>query len=95
MERTEAIFRWVFGLAPDRGYELHFDTVPDIGMPAADLAYRKSREKRSLEGIYELSIQIRTVAEFHQFLFTQHNAYSAAGSVKEREPAPEELQRVY
>ncbi len=94
MERTEAIFRWVFGLAPDLGYELFFETVPDVGMPSADLEFRCARERTSLSRVEALRARILTMSGLHEFLFTGHDAYSAAGLLKPRE-RDERLERVY
>jgi len=95
MQRTEAIFQWVFGLEPTMAYQLSFATVPNIGMPEPDLAYRNAREKRSLEAVHALRERIRTMADLHAFMFTEHRAYAAAALLEPRDPAPEELQRVY
>jgi hypothetical protein len=94
MERTETIFRWVFGLAPNQGYDLHFDTVPDVGMPEPDLEFRRTRERKSLLRVESLRARISTLSELHEFLFTGHDAYSAAGLLKKRE-RDERLERVY
>ncbi len=94
MQRTEAIFRWVFSMAPHQGYELGFETVPDVGMPEEDLEFRRARERRSLLRVEMLRPQISTISEMHQFLFTAHDAYSADGTLKPREH-DERLERVY
>jgi uncharacterized SAM-binding protein YcdF (DUF218 family) len=94
MERTEAVFRWVFGLAPDHGYELGFETVPNAGMPEEDLAFRCKREADSLEKVRRLEQRIRSMAELHAFLFSEHDAYSAEGVLRPRE-REQRLERVY
>ena len=94
MARTEAIFRWVFGLAPDRGYELTFDTVPDVGMPPDDLAIRYEHESRRLRRVRELRDQIGSMAELYRFLYHDHDCYSTPGLLKHRE-RDERLERVY
>ena len=48
LPRTEAIFRWVFGVAPECRYCLDFDSTPDRGLAPELLAARKSREAASL-----------------------------------------------
>ena len=95
MERTQAIFRWVFSLSPDSGYTLAFETVPDVGAPEEDFERRRVRERLSLERVWELCGRIRTMPELHQFLFFEHGVYSVEGLVKGREPMPEELTRLY
>ena len=94
MERTKAIFQWVFGLAPVRGYELAFETVPNLGMPEEDLAFRCAREAESLEKLGQVRDRIGTVAGLHRFLFTEHDAYSPEGVLRPR-PRSERLERVY
>jgi uncharacterized SAM-binding protein YcdF (DUF218 family) len=94
MERTEAVFRWVFGLSPQLGYELTFETVPDRGMPQDDLAVRRAREQASLERVKRLANEIRSMSELHRFLFTEHQAYTAERVLSPPELS-ESLKRVY
>jgi hypothetical protein len=95
MERTELIFRWVFSLAPERGYQMRFEAVPDTGFPEPDLQYRRKHEQARLVNAHALRDRIRNMADLHNFLFTEHDAYSAAGLMKVRGPVPEELVRAY
>jgi hypothetical protein len=77
MPRTEAIFRWVFALAPARcAYELTFIAVPDIGMTTEVLEARSRKESRSLASLAPLQAEYGTLASFHEWLFTEHAAYS-------------------
>jgi DUF218 domain len=85
MPRTEAIFRWVFGLAPEGGYGLSFEAVPDVGLDPALLEARRQRERASLAALVPLTQRIRTLPEMHQWLFTCHAAYHA--SLARPEPA--------
>ena len=85
MPRTEAIFRWVFGLAPDIGYSLSFEAVPDVGLDGPVLQARKDRERASLAALGNLIPRFRTLAQLHQWLFTEHDAYKA--SLTRPEPA--------
>jgi hypothetical protein len=78
MGRTREIFRWIFSLAPDRGYELAFESTPDAGMPAPDLEFRRAREQASLAALRALAPRFRELAAVHAWLFTEHNAYAAA-----------------
>jgi hypothetical protein len=94
MPRTEAVFRWVFGLAPDGEYSLEFEAVPNAGMQKEDLAVRISKERASLAKLQALVPRIRTLAQLHEYLFTAHDAYSAEGLLKPRTYSPE-LDRVY
>jgi hypothetical protein len=94
MPRTEFIFRWVFGLAPDRGYHLEFDPVPNLGMPADALAFRRAHEAKGLERTQALAPRIATLAGLHRFLFLEHDLYSASGVDRAWETSPD-FERVY
>jgi hypothetical protein len=93
MARTEAIFRWVFGLAPDLGYALSFEVTPDLCLQGAVLQARVDREKASLILVTRLAARIRTLSELHQWLFTEHDAYKA--SLVRPEPASGLIAQAY
>ncbi len=78
LPRTEAIFRWVFGIAPECRYHLDFDSTPDRGLAPELLAARKSREAGSLRQLHQTAAAIRTLPELHRWLFTEHQAYRAS-----------------
>ena len=80
IERTRTIFEWVFGLdvRPGSSYSLNFEDVPDQGMDEELLSARMEREKESLQYILKLKERIRTLREFHHWLFTEHGAYSVS-----------------
>ncbi len=92
MQRTCEIFRWIFSLAPECGYELAFESTPDAGMAAADLEFRRAREQASLAALRALAPRFRELAAVHEWLFTEHNAYAAAGAPPSGD---RQLQRVY
>jgi hypothetical protein len=78
MPRTEAVFRWVYGLTPKAlEYELTFRAAPDE--ISAD--GRAAKERASLEKLLPLTRRITTMESFHQWLFSEHQAYQpqAAG----------------
>jgi uncharacterized SAM-binding protein YcdF (DUF218 family) len=80
LPRTEAAFRWVYGLEPAASpYDLHFEGVADPGMDPEVLRERESRERRSLDETAVLARELTRMAEFHQWLFSKHKAYSAGG----------------
>ncbi len=85
MPRTEAIFRWIFRLAPDLGYSLSFEPVPDVGLTGPVLDARLQREKSSLAALANLFPRFRTLSQLHQWIFTEHAAYRA--SLVRPEPA--------
>ena len=81
MPRTKAIFQWVYGLKSPFGqnnYMLTFEEVPDLGMDEEVLKLRILKEKKGLENIRRLKETIFTFEAFHQWLFTEHGAYSAS-----------------
>jgi hypothetical protein len=85
MPRTKAIFEWVFGLDGDN-YELAFEASPNRGLTAAGLEARTAREQRSLGNVQKLRSSITTLRDFHRWLFTEHDAYSAEGRSRPRPP---------
>ena len=91
MDRSRAIFEWVFSLPPldgaflvegggESGYTLGFMGVDDRGIDFA--AQRTVRERKSLEGVKKLSERIGSISQLHSWLYTEHDAYSAGGRVK-------------
>lgn len=81
MPRTKAIFQWVYGLESpfeQNDYTLVFEEVPDLGMDEELLQLRIQKEKKGLENVLRLKEKIRTFEDFHQWLFTEHGAYSVS-----------------
>jgi hypothetical protein len=81
MPRTKAIFQWVYGLKSPFGpndYTLAFEEVPDRDMDEEVLQLRIQKEKKGLENVRRLKERIQTWKDFHQWLFTEHGAYSAS-----------------
>ena len=80
LPRTEAIFRWVYALAPARiPYELSFESTPNTGLSAPALKARRTRENLSLENLDQNIQNIRTLAVFQHWLYTEHAAYAVSG----------------
>lgn len=79
MPRTEAIFAWIFGAEGNTGtapYELTFETTPNTGISPDALAARAAREQASLTEVKRIAAELRTLAEIHGWVFTQHAAYA-------------------
>lgn len=77
LPRTEAIFRWVYGMdVPRRFFQMTFKSVPDSGIPKASLNARADREKRSLSQLEETRKRIRSLKQLHNWLYTNHAAYA-------------------
>jgi hypothetical protein len=84
MPRTEAVFRWTWGLAvPGGDCALEFESVADEGIDAEPLALRRERERAGLTRVEELRGRIRTFEELHQWMFTEHGVYSAVRRVED------------
>jgi hypothetical protein len=78
LARVEAVFRWIYGLHPERvQYDLRFEGVPDPGMDKAVLIARVERERERLNALAGLRQGLTTIADFHRWLFTHHDAYNA------------------
>lgn len=78
--RTEAAFRWVYGLTPSKDeYELNFEAAPDAGISAEALAARRAREASSLANLRSLIPRYTTIETFHRWLYTEHRAYAIEG----------------
>jgi hypothetical protein len=78
MPRTEAIFRWIYGL--DGGtarYELEFAASPDDGLSEAGVAARRERESGSLRSVERLRERLTSLRSVAEWLFTEHDAYVA------------------
>jgi len=77
MERTELVFRWVYGLeGPGANCAVDFEAVPDQGMDLDSLALRAAKEREAMEALEKPRKEIGTLAQLHNWLFTVHGAYS-------------------
>lgn len=86
LPRAEAVFRWVFGLEGWPGdCVLHFESVPDVGLPPDVLAARRVKERRSLAQLQPLVRGITTLSAFHRWLFSEHTAYAAVSQLDDRD----------
>ena len=92
MPRTEAIFRWVYGLeGPGASSALEFDEAADCGMDPHMLAARMEKEKTALEALPALRSEIRKLEQLHAWLFAVHGAYSW----RAKRPVPAENAPLY
>ena len=86
LPRTEAIFRWIFGLDGNKdAYHLTFEVVENIGLNDGVLTARKAREVQSLALLSTTMQTINTFIDMHAWLYSQHEAYALA-----REPQREQ-----
>jgi hypothetical protein len=93
--RTEAIFRWVFGLrgGPNNGrpYSLSFDATPSVGLNEKEVAGRVAKEANGLKSVQANAERYTTMQDFHRWLFTEHAAYNTERLfTKRRELTPQE-----
>jgi hypothetical protein len=74
MERTKAIFRWVYGMPKGR-YVVDFRETPDEGISAPDLQARVAKEKENIKHLNEATQRVHSFGDLHRWLFSQHPAY--------------------
>lgn len=89
MQRTEAIFRFVFSLPPERRYQLDFETTSDHTMPEAIRVPRLVREAASLASLPARTEGLRSLADLHAWLYRDHGAYRAESVIVPRETDPD------
>ena len=75
LPRSKAIFDWVFSFVND--YLLTYKGVSDVGIDKTIINARKERERESLNNIIKLKSKIKTLNEFHNWLYKEHNAYNS------------------
>jgi len=83
MERTTAIFDWVFALDnPHPAYKLSYLESPDIGLGDAALQARSEKEKKSLGTVQRFTKQYTSLKLLWSFLNQQHDLYTASRLVE-------------
>ena len=84
MERTKAIFDWIFSLdSPQSPYEVSYLQSPDVGLAEDALEARREKEAKSLVAVQRFAKQIRSMKEVWKFLHQQHDLYTASKLVRE------------
>jgi hypothetical protein len=71
MQRTEAIFNWVYGLPPN-GYKLTFEPASGDDMEPSILTARIDKEKEGLATLKPIIKEVRTIEALHNWLFFKH-----------------------
>lgn len=73
IERTKEIFDWVYNIN-NNNYNLTYYSASDynLNIPIS----RIKREKKSKENIIKLRKTIKTLKEFHEWIYVKHNAYN-------------------
>lgn len=73
-------FNWIYRLKPEGSpYEIHFRGVTDPDIDQSVLQERQEKERKSMEVLATLTRRLTTMRDFHRWLFTEHDAYNAAG----------------
>lgn len=77
VQRVQTAFQWVYTLTP-LPYEFHFvfKASPNQGIREDLLQTRIAKERRSLEALQKTIEKIHTLHSFHNWFFTQHEAYA-------------------
>lgn len=83
LARTRAVFEWVFQLdIPEPAYDLTFVAAVNDGIAPEALTARQAKEAQGLAQVNALRSRLRTLAQLHHWLYTEHAAY-ALGKVPE------------
>lgn len=81
MDRTKAIFDWIFGMDHDRNhapYQLSYFASKDVGLTNEALQARQDHEKRSTETIQtKLVPKYTSMKEVWMFINQNHDLYTA------------------
>ena len=87
MNRTKAIFDWIFGIPPpqqgninnkDQPYQLYYLASADVGLSTEALQARQEREQASLANVRGYAAMYTTLPAVYQMLTTQHGLYTAS-----------------
>ncbi|MFO8035107.1 MAG: YdcF family protein [Anaerolineales bacterium] len=77
VQRVQTAFQWVYNLTPvPFKFHLSFKASPDQGLSKELLQARIAKERRSLEALQKTTEKIHTLHAFHNWFFTQHEAYA-------------------
>ncbi|KAJ8906781.1 hypothetical protein NDN08_003267 [Rhodosorus marinus] len=96
MERTKAIFHWVFGMTPGKPFALYFHSVSDEGLLSPEaLALRKEKEALGLISLQQTMQTVKGPSDLAKFLFVEHGAYKSDQNAPQQQPIDSELQKTY
>ncbi len=77
LPRAKAIFEWIYSLTPRKHkYSLGFVSVRDAGLNLGLIRNRIRKEKKSIKKIFIMRQKIKTLEQFHRWLFTKHAVYA-------------------
>lgn len=77
LQRLQLAFEWVYQLTPTPyPFHLQFIGSPDRGMHPDLLKVRREKERQSTTRLQKICTGIKTLQEFHNWLYTEHEAYA-------------------
>jgi hypothetical protein len=90
MERTRAIFDWIFGVDGNR-YQLYYLSSPNVGLSDDAIQARQEKEQNGLKAVEEYAKNYRSMRAIWGFLNKKHGLYTAGALVKrgKAQAAPE------
>jgi hypothetical protein len=91
MDRTKAIFDWIFGIENDSNdaYKLYYLEPPNVGLTEEAVRARKEREEKSQKSVEEiLAPKYRTMKGVWSFLTQDHALYTAHKLVERGRATP-------
>lgn len=78
MDRTKAIFDWIFGIDDD-GYKLYYLSSENVGLTATGLEARRLHEQKGAMSVTErLAPQYMSLKDVWGFLTQKHDLYTAS-----------------
>lgn len=87
MERTRAIFEWVFALDGAK-FSIDYCVTEDSGLPPDELAGRVAKEQSGLETLTSKTIpRISTLGQLASFIHIEHGAYNSRHVVEQLFPS--------
>lgn len=82
MERTKAIFDWIFGI-DNVGYELYYLSSENVGLTETGLEARRLHENKGAKSVTQkLAPQYTTLKDVWGFLNHNHDLYTATKLVE-------------
>lgn len=79
LHRAKAVFDKVFSLKPfQKKYIVDFILVSNKGIDLKTLEQRKERDEKSVKRFLNQTKNIKTISEFHNWIFTKHDIYRAS-----------------
>lgn len=95
MLRSQEIFSWMKDIF-NSNVSINYYSVSDKGLDKDLIDIRTKREQNSHKNIVKLREKIRTVKDFHKWMFTKHKAYSSNSELlRQVDVVSEEIKKSY